>query len=115
MQIGDILQTVASTPSPNPQSLSSLVASPWIIMKLVLLSFLSLAPILARDRLRALIALSSPSTPEPSKSPFFPYDERLSRWAWVHDWRSKIRLPSRTRQDSQTLDDLVREKTATFS
>ena len=85
-------------------------------MKLVLLSFLSLAPILARDRLRALIALSPPSTPEFTKSPFLlPYDERLSRWAWVHDWRSKIRLPSRTRQDAQSLDDLVREKTAIFS
>ncbi|KAK7470581.1 hypothetical protein VKT23_002005 [Stygiomarasmius scandens] len=93
-QIGDILQTVASTPSPTPQTVSSLLLSPQIIIKLVFLSFLSLAPILARDHLKALI---SPSQPEvPSNTP----SERKSRWNF-----KKLRLPSRSRTREQREKD----------
>ncbi|THV08482.1 hypothetical protein K435DRAFT_814893 [Dendrothele bispora CBS 962.96] len=89
-QIGDILQTVASTPSPTPQTVSSLLLSPKIIIKLVFLSILSLAPILARDYLKALI---SPSEPEaPSTVPL----ERKSRWNF-----KKLRLSSRSRTREQ--------------
>ncbi|TFK43470.1 snare associated Golgi protein-domain-containing protein [Crucibulum laeve] len=107
-QIGDILQTVASTPSPTPQTISSLLTSPAIIVKLVLLSFLSLAPILGRDRLRAMISPSQPASPHA-------IDERHPRWVWVQDWRTKIRLASRSRtrgQDQNELQILVQEKRA---
>jgi len=109
-QIGDILQTVASAPSPTPQSLSSLLVSPWIILKLALLSFLSLAPILARERLRSLIIhppnFSSPSTTK---------HVSISRWTWAHDWYSlKLRsLPFQARcETKKDLDTLVQEKSA---
>ncbi|EEB89881.1 hypothetical protein MPER_11976 [Moniliophthora perniciosa FA553] len=104
-QIGDILQTVASQPSPTPQTVSSLLVSPEIITKLVVLSFLSLAPILAKDHLKALIA----PAPEPIQ------EERKQRWSWkgVKEW--KARLPSRSRTRSRAsmqlqLDHLVDEK-----
>ncbi|KAJ7368369.1 snare associated Golgi protein-domain-containing protein [Mycena albidolilacea] len=109
-QIGDILQTVASHPSPTPQTVSSLLTSPAIIVKLVLLSFLSLAPILGRDYLRALIAhgVETPTVDASTE------ETRTPRWgvAWV---RTKMRIASRsrTREASQhQLDVLVDEKRA---
>ena len=56
------------------------------------LSFLSLAPILGRDYLKAWVspAISSASLEGQS-------EERVSRWMWVKDWRAKVRLPSRSR------------------
>ncbi|KAG6837426.1 hypothetical protein H0H93_009520 [Arthromyces matolae] len=103
--IGDILQTVASTPSPTPQSISSLLATPDIVLKLVFLSFLSLAPILGRDRLRLLI--SSPQSPS----------EEKNRWQWVHQFRTRLRSRSqiRAQQREQSLKELailVEEKRA---
>jgi hypothetical protein len=114
-QIGDILQTVASHPSPTPQTVSSLLASPAILTKLVLLSFLSLAPILGRDYLRAIISHGIETPPVDASAE--DSEKRQSRWgvAWVHDWRTKIRIASRsrTRAASQTqLDTLVDEKRA---
>ncbi|KAG6917907.1 hypothetical protein DXG01_000516 [Tephrocybe rancida] len=105
-QIGDILQTVASTPSPTPQSISSLLTTPDILLKLVFLSFLSLAPILGRDRLRLLI-----SSPRPLST------EEKTKWAWVQQWRTKLRSKSKTRaqQREQSLKELavlVQEKRA---
>ncbi|KAJ7507890.1 snare associated Golgi protein-domain-containing protein [Mycena galericulata] len=115
-QIGDILQTVASHPSPTPQTVTSLLTSPSIIIKLVLLSFLSLAPILGRDYLRALIA-HEPPPPPVAAAAASGEEKRVSRWtvAWVQDWRTKIRMASRsrTREASQhELDVLVDEKRA---
>ena len=103
LQIGNILQTVATTPSPTPQSVSSLLTSPEILTKLAFLSLLSLAPILGRDRLRSLIW--------PGSSPR--EDERQSRWTWANDWRTKIRFSSRsrTRETSRKrLEILIQEK-----
>ncbi|KAJ7807099.1 snare associated Golgi protein-domain-containing protein [Mycena leptocephala] len=108
-QIGDILQTVASHPSPTPQTVSSLLASPAIITKLVLLSFLSLAPILGREHLRALISHEQPPQADSTE------EKRSSRWsvAWVQDWRTKIRMSSRSREASEhELSMLVDEKRA---
>jgi hypothetical protein len=55
-QIGDILQTVASAPiSPNAQgqmTVSSILTSPQTVIKLVVLTLVSLAPILAKERLK---------------------------------------------------------------
>ncbi|KAF8655287.1 hypothetical protein AX16_003186 [Volvariella volvacea WC 439] len=100
-QIGDILQTLASTPSPTPQTISSVLTSPAVICKLVFLSFLSLAPILLRDKLRSWVSQSSPDAST---------DKPTSRW--VQDWRTKIRLlsrfPSSTQQ--QQLAILIEEK-----
>lgn len=54
-QLGDILQTIATSPvSPNQGggvTVSSVLTSPDTIFKLVLLTVISLAPILARERL----------------------------------------------------------------
>ncbi|KAF8845874.1 hypothetical protein BDN67DRAFT_940937 [Paxillus ammoniavirescens] len=109
-QIGDILQTVASAPSPGHQTVSSLLTSPDIICKLVFLSFLSLAPILGRDRLRALISKSHPSQSDRTGSTGH---ERQTRWVWVRDWKTKMRMPSRSRnQDMKKLDELVQEKSS---
>jgi len=91
-QIGDILQTLASTPSPNPQTISSVLTSPPIIIKLVFLSFLSLAPILGRDYLKAWVSPTISSASIEGQT-----EERISRWMWVKDWRAKVRLPSRSR------------------
>ncbi|KAJ3541915.1 hypothetical protein NMY22_g3697 [Coprinellus aureogranulatus] len=105
-QIGDILQTVASTPSPTPQTVSSVLTSPEIIFKLVFLSFLSLAPILGRDHLRAMI---TPAAVDASTN------GRQQRASWVQEWRKKIRLSSRSRTRDQAqlqteLNVLVEEK-----
>ncbi|KAJ4481619.1 snare associated Golgi protein-domain-containing protein [Lentinula edodes] len=135
-QIGDILQTVAYAPSATSQTVSSLLMSPEIIIKLVFLSFLSLAPILARDHLKALISTSVTSTSdsasgtgsmpvEPSTSEKFASissqqseqdEKRVSRWTWMKEW--KVRLPSRSRTREEKdrsdrmrqLDELVDEK-----
>ncbi|KAG7449144.1 uncharacterized protein BT62DRAFT_929134 [Guyanagaster necrorhizus] len=109
-QIGDILQTVASAPSPTPQTVSSLLLSPQIMVKLVFLSFLSLAPILGREHLRAWLS-SDQSHLGTAES------ERVSRWTWVQEWRHKIRIPSRSRtrerqQRFTNLAVLVHEKRA---
>ncbi|KAG6811317.1 hypothetical protein H0H92_008029 [Tricholoma furcatifolium] len=105
-QIGDILQTVASTPSPTPQTISSLLTTPDIILKLVFLSFLSLAPILGRDRLRLLISSPTPLS-----------NQEKTKWTWVQQWRTRLRSKSQTRaqQREQSLKEiavLVQEKRA---
>jgi len=91
-QIGDILQSVANTPSPNSQTISSVLASPSIIIKLVFLSILSLAPILGRDYLKARLS--------PAISSVGQNEERVSRWMWVKEWRTKVLLHSRSRTGS---------------
>jgi hypothetical protein len=113
-QIGDILQTVATTSSPTPESISSLLTTPEIIFKLIFLSFLSLAPILGRDRLRTLISHSVPVSPISSTPGAH---DSMSKWLWVQDWRSKIRIASRSRaqereQNLKQLEVLVQEKRA---
>jgi uncharacterized membrane protein YdjX (TVP38/TMEM64 family) len=105
-QIGDILQTVASSPTRTSQTVSSLLTTPEIIFKLVFLSVLSLAPILGRGRLRSMLSNTSRSANN---------SEKEARWRWVQDWRSKIRMVSRSRsaeRDSYqtTLATLVDEK-----
>ncbi|TFK29416.1 hypothetical protein FA15DRAFT_664369 [Coprinopsis marcescibilis] len=107
-QIGDILQTVAKTPSPSSQTISSLITTPEIIFKLVFLSFLSLAPILGRDYLRSLI------TPVTAR-PIMTHEARQARWKWVKEWRTKIRMTSRSRTQDRAqmeaeLNVLVQEK-----
>jgi hypothetical protein len=103
-QIGDILQTVAANPSSTAHSIPSLLRSPDIILKLILLSFLSLAPILGRDYLRGLISARSPVGVE-DETDDLDKDER--RFRWVSEWRTTIRLPStsRSRSGSESHDD----------
>ena len=56
------------------------------------LSILSLAPILGRDYLKARLSPAiSPAGVNDSK------EDRVSRWVWVKEWRTKVRLPSRSR------------------
>lgn len=98
--------------------------TPKIIVKLVFLSFLSLAPILARDHLKALISVSTSVSESASatgsektaviSSEQSDLDEkRVSRWTWMKEW--KVRLPSRSRtrdrnERMRQLDELVDEK-----
>ncbi|TFK75845.1 hypothetical protein BDN72DRAFT_891719 [Pluteus cervinus] len=108
-QIGDILQTLAATPSPNPQTISSVLTSPEIILKLVFLSFLSLAPILARDKLRSLISQSTSSSPSVAAA------GTKATGSWVQDWRAKLRLSGRSASSMSTqeqLQTLIQEKRA---
>jgi len=93
-QIGDILQTVASTPTPTPQTLSSLLASPEIVFKLVFLSVLSLAPILGRTHLRAMISMST-------RSPNL--EEQEIKWPLVNDRRTKTAITAQRQRDQYIL------------
>lgn len=63
LQIGDIIQTVsaASGSGAKGQTLGSVLASPTNIAKLVLLSALSLGPVLYRDKLRSVLSGSGKS------------------------------------------------------
>ncbi|KAG2141767.1 uncharacterized protein EDB93DRAFT_1294199 [Suillus bovinus] len=109
-QIGDILQTVASTTSPSQQTVSSLLTSPDILVKLAFLSFLSLAPILGRERLRSLISASS--SPQSNRSSIT-QEERVSRWTWVQEWKVRLSSHSRTqREEHQLLEALIQEKSS---
>ncbi|KAG1866547.1 hypothetical protein DFJ58DRAFT_862446 [Suillus subalutaceus] len=109
-QIGDILQTVASTTSPSQQTVSSLLTSPDILVKLAFLSFLSLAPILGRERLRSMISASS--SPQSDRSSLT-QEERVSRWTWVQEWKVRLSSHSRTqREEHQLLEALIQEKSS---
>lgn len=116
-QIGDILQTVASNPSPTQQSVRDLLTSPQILLKLIFLSVLSLAPILGRNQLREWISARVVSSPSSAFRNTDHREERISRWAWVKDWQSKIRVPSRSRTREafrKELQTLVQEKNASL-
>ncbi|KAF7789494.1 hypothetical protein EIP86_000440 [Pleurotus ostreatoroseus] len=140
-QIGDILQTVARTPG-NPaatQSVRELLTSPEILAKLVFLSFLSLAPILGREKLRKWVSRDGGEEAEDEenvsvsegevememevrgvgegerrgRSARAGEEERRSRWAWVREWRDRIRVPSRSRAREafrKELEVLTQEK-----
>lgn len=101
--------------------------SPDILIKLAFLSFLSLAPILAKDRLKALISTSAsgsatPLSPLSEKGTIISSEQserdekRVSRWTWMKEW--KVRLPSRSRtrdekdrsERMRQLDELADEK-----
>lgn len=111
-QVGDILQTVASAPSPTPQTVQSLLTSPDIIIKLAFLSFLSLAPILLRKRLHSWIS-STISSASRLDEEYATEKDSSSRWVWVRDWAGRIRVPSRSgSRDAlrEQLERLTREK-----
>ncbi|KAF8760183.1 SNARE associated Golgi protein [Rhizoctonia solani] len=57
-QIGDILQTVASQGDSGDMTLRAVMTSPSMIVKLAVLSLLSLGPVLLRDQLVALLTSS---------------------------------------------------------
>lgn len=74
-QIGDILQTFASEGAngEDGRTVSSVLASPQIIVELVVLSILSLAPILGRERLARLVSPAShAASQEPEMSSIGP-------------------------------------------
>ncbi|KAH8830534.1 hypothetical protein DL96DRAFT_1707351 [Flagelloscypha sp. PMI_526] len=104
-QIGDILQAVASSPSglSDTDNVSSLLLSREVVVKLALLSFLSLSPILGRNYLKAL--MNPPSLP----SAISPAGEKPPRWPKLRSVAHKIR---HSRNPTQELHDLVQEKRA---
>ncbi|KAG8766384.1 hypothetical protein FRC12_006917 [Ceratobasidium sp. 428] len=86
-QIGDILQAVASQDNED-LTLKGLLSSPTILIKLAVLSLLSLGPVLARDRLVALLTSSmsrceKSGLPNPNGE-----DHERSHWRWSRqNWR----------------------------
>ncbi|GBE79694.1 snare associated Golgi protein-domain-containing protein [Sparassis latifolia] len=109
-QIGDILQTVASNPSPSKQTVQSLLTSPEVLFKLAFLTILSLAPILGRNRLREWLSPAAALLDQEMSSAA---EERVSRWVWIKEWQGRIRLPSRSRAQEafrKELEVLTQEK-----
>ncbi|KIY49291.1 hypothetical protein FISHEDRAFT_19646, partial [Fistulina hepatica ATCC 64428] len=120
-QIGDLLQSfamsssVAVSPLEPPQTVASLLTTPKMIFKLIFLSFLSLAPILARDRLGQLVALRTESSKSDDDALAWSAKWRriISQWTpgQLDRWRSMLpgRLASRDRREME-LHTLVDEK-----
>ena len=87
LQIGDIMQTVATTTTADPETLGSLLHSPNVVFKLAALTFVSLVPILARDRLKGLIG-RAPEQEEAEPKVAVMKDARGQRW-WSKQWRAR--------------------------
>ncbi|KAF8603571.1 hypothetical protein BDV93DRAFT_442369 [Ceratobasidium sp. AG-I] len=88
-QIGDILQAFASSDMQG-LTLRGLLTSPTIIFKLVVLSLLSLGPVLARDRLVALLTSRIRSCEARSEKSILPGGDEHDRshWRWSRkSWR----------------------------
>lgn len=72
---------------------------------------LSLAPILAKDRLKALIGHQEVDAAAAAVVTV----DRIGRKSWVQEWRDKMRRSSRSRTrmlDETQLSELIREKRA---
>jgi uncharacterized membrane protein YdjX (TVP38/TMEM64 family) len=103
-QIGDILQTLAvSSTSSDPKTLSSLLSSPSIIFKLVLLSLLSLGPVLYRNKLTALLGGSTAVEALDEKP--VPVSPRWKVWRWRRDSSDSSRPTSPERRLEEDLDE----------
>jgi len=90
-QVGDIMQTVATTSSSSPETLTSLLHSPTVVVKLAILTFVSLVPILARDRLRGLLGKSAEQEMEMEmelEHDMEVKDAKGRRW-WFREWRAR--------------------------
>ncbi|KIJ56893.1 hypothetical protein M422DRAFT_23026 [Sphaerobolus stellatus SS14] len=89
-QIGDILQTFAQTKAPSSsETITSLLRSPNVIFKLVILSVISLVPILVRDRLKGLVSRSESADMEEATVTEVK-DASGKRW-WFRHWRTRSR------------------------
>ncbi|CAE6485305.1 unnamed protein product [Rhizoctonia solani] len=107
-QIGDILQTLAvGSTSANPQTLSSLLGSPSIVFKLVVLSLLSLGPVLYRNKLSELLGGSTSSAEKitlSEKEPI-PVSPKWKVWRWRRD-----SVDSRSTSPERRLEEDLDEK-----
>ncbi|KII95128.1 hypothetical protein PLICRDRAFT_99146 [Plicaturopsis crispa FD-325 SS-3] len=102
-QIGDILQTVSSgSNGEGSETVGALLTSPGVIAKLACLTLLSLAPILARDKLKAFVT--------PTARPDATEEEMRGRARWVNWVKGLARSKSRQRTREEELAELVREK-----
>ncbi|GJJ07620.1 hypothetical protein Clacol_001824 [Clathrus columnatus] len=107
VQIGDILQTVASTTATaNSETLTSILRSPNVVMKLAILTIVSLVPILVRDRLKSLIG-RMPEQLEVEEKIFIAKDIQGKRWSLKH-WR--IRSITKSEADGLGDDTTLPEK-----
>ncbi|KAJ1308418.1 hypothetical protein OPQ81_004123 [Rhizoctonia solani] len=107
-QIGDILQTLAvGSSSGNPQTLSSLLGSPSIVFKLVVLSLLSLGPVLYRNKLSELLGgATSPSEKLTlSEKEPIPVSPKWKVWRWRRD-----SIDSRSTSPERRLEEDLDEK-----
>ncbi|KEP55735.1 SNARE associated protein [Rhizoctonia solani 123E] len=106
-QIGDILQTLAvGSSSGSPQTLSSLLGSPSIIFKLVLLSLLSLGPVLYRNKLSEVLGGSNPSEKITlSEKEPISVSPRWKVWRWRRD-----SIDSRSTSPERRLEEVLDEK-----
>ncbi|KAG8678933.1 hypothetical protein FRC09_019408, partial [Ceratobasidium sp. 395] len=110
--IGDILQTLAvSSTSSDPKTLSSLLSSPSIIFKLVLLSLLSLGPVLYRNKLTALLGGSTVADVAPLNLDEKPEPVVSPRWK-VWRWRRDSSDSGRPRSPERRLEEDSNEKTS---
>ncbi|KAB5593256.1 hypothetical protein CTheo_3338 [Ceratobasidium theobromae] len=91
-------QTLALGSSSDPKTLSSLLSSPAIILKLVLLSLLSLGPVLCRDKLTDALAATD------EKAPLAP----APMWKVWHWRRSSHGLP-RPKSPERTMEEVLDE------
>ncbi|KAH7344024.1 hypothetical protein B0J17DRAFT_714168 [Rhizoctonia solani] len=107
-QIGDILQTLAvGSSSSNPQTLSSLLGSPSIIFKLVVLSLLSLGPVLYRNKLSELLGGSNTPSEKLTLSEKEPISvsPKWKVWRWKRD-----SVDSRSTSPERRLEEDLDEK-----
>ncbi|KAJ1308423.1 hypothetical protein OPQ81_004128 [Rhizoctonia solani] len=94
-QIGDILQTVASQGDSGDMTLRAVMTSPSMIVKLVVLSLLSLGPVLLRDQLVTLLTSSIRSCESHDQRQFEKTgliigeeEQEKSHWRWSRkNWR----------------------------
>ena len=95
-QIGDIFHTFSTNLVPSAHSLSTLLLSPNVILKLFFLTLVSLAPVLYREKLTRLLGsgneehavvvpavVADPASPRSSTSSTRTNTSRLS----IHWWR----------------------------
>ncbi|KAF8603563.1 hypothetical protein BDV93DRAFT_544724 [Ceratobasidium sp. AG-I] len=109
-QIGDILQTLATgSTSSDPKTLSSLLSSPAIIFKLVLLSLLSLGPVLYRNKLSAVLAGASAAGEVSLDEKVVPVSPKWKVW----NWRRESTDSGRSRSPERRLEEEFNEKTRT--
>ena len=65
-QIGDIFHTFSANLVPSAHSLSSILFSPNVVLKLVFLTFISLVPVLYREKLKQLLGNEESAVVEPT-------------------------------------------------
>ncbi|EPQ59462.1 hypothetical protein GLOTRDRAFT_55479 [Gloeophyllum trabeum ATCC 11539] len=94
-QLGDILQSMAVGDNVGV-GVGEMLARPEMIARLVFLTVLAGAPVLGKEKLKAMITPSEDAM-----------TERGRRWAWVKEWRARLRSRSPEGQRKQMMKELT--------